>query len=102
MFAIPKELNFNRETVDGHILLPVRIFYYMNLLDLHPGQRAVVVHVDCSPALKERLRSLNVRAGSVVKLMKVSLFQKTFLIQASNSQIALRREVAASIHVRIV
>lgn len=86
----------------GHKIRLVRIFYGMNITDLKRGDRAIVSAVECSPRLKERLRTLNVRAGGVIRILKVSFFKKTFLLQAGGSRVALSREVALCVGVRKV
>lgn len=81
---------------------PSAFSIYMNITNLRSGERGIVTSVECSPALKERLRSLNVRSGGVIRLKKVSFFKKTYLIQAMGSQIALRKEVAVCVNIRKV
>ena len=66
----------------------------MNITQLSCGERAIITSVECSAALKERLRSLNVREGAHITLVKISFFQKKYLIRAGGSSIAVRREVA--------
>lgn len=74
----------------------------MDITDMKRGERALVSLVSCSPALKERLRTLNVRAGGVVRLLKVSFFKKTYLLSAGGTKLAVRREVAKCILIRKV
>lgn len=72
----------------------------MNITDLGLGERGIVLAVDCEQSVKERLRALNIRSGGVVRILKVSFFKKTYLLQAGVSRVALRREVAACVTVR--
>ncbi len=74
----------------------------MNITDMKQGERAVILSVECSPRLKERLRTLNLHAGGVVRVQKVSFFKKTFLVQAGGSRVVLGREVARCVGVRKV
>lgn len=74
----------------------------MDITRLKRGERGVILLVSCEPALKERLRSLNIRAGGVVRLLKVSLFKRTFVVQAGGSRIAIRKEVAECVKLRKV
>ncbi len=74
----------------------------MNITDLKRGDRAIVSAVVCSPRLKERLRTLGVRAGGVLRVLKVSFFKKTYLLQAGGNRLAVRREVAECVSVRKV
>ncbi len=79
-----------------------RIFYGMNITDLKRGERGVVTSVELSPALRERLRTLNIRSGGVVRVLKVSFFKKTYLVQAVGSRVALSEEVASCVGVKKV
>ncbi len=72
----------------------------MNITDLNRGERAVVTSIDLSEPLRERLRTLDLRPGGVVRILKVSFFKKTYLLQAMGSRVALSREVACCISVR--
>lgn len=74
----------------------------MDITQLKRGERGVVLTVQTSPRLKERLRALGVSAGGVVHVLKVSFRKKTFLVQAGGSRVALGKEVAACIGVRKV
>ena len=76
-----------------------RIFISMNITQLSCGERAIITSVECPSTLKERLRSLNIREGAAVTLVKISFFKKTYLIKASGSSIAVRREVAECVSV---
>lgn len=71
----------------------------MNITQLQKGERAVVLSVGAPEPLKERLRSLNIRAGGEVRLLKISPFRRTFLLQCG-SMVAVRREVAEWIEIR--
>ncbi len=74
----------------------------MDLTVLKRGERGVVTTVELSPQIRERLRTLNIRPGGVVHVLKVSFFKKTYLIQAMGSRVALSKEVAACVRVRKV
>ncbi len=71
----------------------------MTVCDLKKGERAVVLKVELNEEMSGRLRYLNVYKGAKVTLLKVSLFKKTWLLQAKSAKIALRREVAQGIRV---
>lgn len=72
----------------------------MDITDLKQDERGFVEEVACAAALERRLRSLHICKGEMVRLLKVSFFKKTYLVQAGGSRIALRREVAACVHIR--
>ena len=72
----------------------------MNITELKPGERGLVENVTCKEALKERLRSLHIRTGGYVRLLKVSFFKKTYLVQAGGSRVALRKDVAACVEIK--
>ena len=71
----------------------------MNLCDLKRGKSAVVLKVTHDEAVRERLRALGVYTGAKVRLLKVSLFKRTFLLQAGSSKVALGRDVAAGVRI---
>ena len=85
-----------------HKFSSVRIFITMNITDLQPNERGVVLAVSCEETLKERLRSLNIHKEVILRLMKISFFKKTYLVQADGSLIALRKEVAQCVEIRKV
>ena len=72
----------------------------MDITLLKRGERGIVQSVSSAAPLKERLRSLNIRPGASVLLVKTSFFKKTFLVQAGGSLIALRKEVATCVSVK--
>ena len=74
-------------------------FISMNITQLSYGDHAVITSVKCSSALKERLRSLNIREGAWITLVKISFFHKTYLLRVGGSSIAVRREVAECVSV---
>ncbi len=71
----------------------------MNLCDLKRGKSAVVLKVTQDEAVRERLRALGIYTGAKIRLLKVSLFKRTFLLQAGSSKVALGREVAAGVRI---
>ncbi len=71
----------------------------MVVSDLKKGERAVVLRVDASPALKERLRMLDISTGANIVVFRVSPFRATYLVGAGSAKVALRREVAKKIQV---
>ena len=83
----------------GHNRSPVRIFYSMNICGMKAGERAQVLQVELTEEVVQRLRYLGVAAGADILLLKVSLFKKTYLLQAGSAKIAIGREVAEGITV---
>ncbi len=69
----------------------------MTVADLRRGERAVVIRVALDEELRARLAFLRVFAGAKISMLKVSLFKKTFLIQAGTATIALERGAAEGI-----
>ena len=72
----------------------------MNITDLNCGERGIVTQLDCRETVKERLRALRIAPGESVRLLKVSFFKKTYLLQAGSTQIALRREIAQCVSIK--
>ena len=83
----------------GHNQSPVRIFYSMNICGMKAGEWARILQVKLTDEVVQRLRYLGVTAGAEVLLLKVSLFKKTYLLQAGSAKIAIGREVAEGITV---
>lgn len=83
----------------GHNYGSARIFYSMTVCDLKRGDRAVILKVELSEEMQARLRYLNVYKGANFTVLKVSLLQKTYLLQARSARVALDRETAAGIRV---
>ena len=71
----------------------------MNVSELKKGERAVVIKVELSMLLKERLRSLGIYTGAKFVVLKTSFKKKVFLIQTGGSKIALDSELASGIRV---
>ncbi len=71
----------------------------MTVCDMKVGDEAEVVKIELPDDVKERLKYLNVRIGATLFLLKVSLFRRTFLIQARSAKVAVGREVAMGIAV---
>ena len=71
----------------------------MNVCDMKRGEHAVVLKVELDTPERERLRALNIHVGAPIELLKVSLFKKTYLLQAKSAKVALGREVAAGIRI---
>ncbi len=71
----------------------------MTVCDMKAGDEAEVVKIELPDDVKERLKYLNVRVGATLFLLKVSLFRRTFLIQARSAKVAVGREVAMGIAV---
>lgn len=71
----------------------------MTVCDMRRGDRAVVLNVTQEESVKERLRALGVFSGANVRLVRVSLFKKTYLLQTSSAKVAMGRDVAEGVRV---
>ncbi len=71
----------------------------MNILDMKRGDTAVVLRVLHGESVRERLRALGVCTGAKIRLEKVSLFKKTYLLRVEGTRVALGRDVAAGVRV---
>lgn len=83
----------------GIINAPPAFFILMNVCDLKRGECALVLSVSAEPAIRERLRVLGVYHGARVKLLKTSLFKKTFLLATGTGRAALGKSVASEVEV---
>ena len=71
----------------------------MNVCDMKAGERAQILQVELDEPVRQRLRYLGVAAGNELVLLKLSLFKKTYFVQAPSAKIAIGREVAEGISV---
>lgn len=66
---------------------------------LPAGQTAVVEQVDTDMKIGRRLRELGILRGGTVELVGVAPLGDPVAVQALDTRIAMRRELAARIHV---
>ncbi len=71
----------------------------MRLSDLSKNQEAVVLRVNASGELKQRLASFGLLKGANVKIIDCSLGKSTVEIMVDSTLLALRREEAEKIEV---
>ena len=71
----------------------------MTVCDMKKGMHALVLKVEGTEAIRERLRFLGIYKGAKLALLKVSLMKSTYLVQAGSSRAALGRDVAAGVFV---
>ena len=69
----------------------------MNICDMKMGERGQVLSVELEEEVVQRLRYLGVAPNAEILILKVSLFKKTYLVQAGSAKIAIGREVAQKI-----
>lgn len=67
---------------------------------LPAGQTAVVEQVDTDMKIGRRLRELGILRGGTVELVGVAPLGDPVAVQALDTRIAMRRELATRIHVR--
>ncbi len=82
----------------GHFLKEGRRVI-ITLNRLPAGQTAVVERVDTDMKIGRRLRELGIFRGAAVKLVGVAPLGDPVAVQALDTRIAMRRELAARIHV---
>ena len=71
----------------------------MKLSELKKNQEAVVVRVDASGELKQRLASFGLIKGANVKVIDCSIGKSTIEIMVDSTLLALRKEEAQKIEV---
>ena len=71
----------------------------MKLSELKKNQEAVVVKVDASGELKQRLASFGLIKGANVKVIDCSIGKSTIEIMVDSTLLALRKEEAQKIEV---
>ena len=71
----------------------------MNLTELTKGNRAKIIKIDATKALKERLGAFGVMRGEELTVKGCSLAKQTMEIEVGSTLIALRREEAQKIEI---
>ena len=71
----------------------------MKLSELHKGDRAIIVKIETSDALKTRLTSFGVARGSELSIEACSLGKQTIEIMVDDTLIGLRADEANNIEV---
>ncbi len=74
----------------------------MRLVDLKEGQEALVVRIDADEDLKRRFASLGLRRGSQIVIKAFSLNKSTIEIKIGSTLLALRKEEADKIQVKVM
>ena len=72
----------------------------MNLSELKKGDRAIIIKIDTSESLKQRLVSFGVARGSELSIEACSIARQTVEILVDDTLIGLRREEAKDIEVK--
>ncbi len=73
----------------------------MTVFSLKKGQKGRVEKISVPTAVKNRLISIGVRRGAVIKVLAFSLFNSSILLSCNGIRFGLRREYALSIEVSI-
>jgi Fe2+ transport system protein FeoA len=77
-------------------------FIGMKLSELKAGEEGVVIAVEASPALRERLCALGVGVGKRVRVLRYSLFHSSIMLETAESVLGLRREIAEKTEVKSI
>ena len=72
----------------------------MRLSELKKGDRAIIIKIDTSESLKQRLVSFGVARGSELSIEACSIGRQTVEILVDDTLIGLRREEAKDIEVK--
>lgn len=93
---------YPRGSAHIHSGMKPSIYSGIKLSELTVGRSAAVTAVDAPPALRERLRMLNVAEGCTVRLLRRAPFGGGLLLDAAGVRLALRDTLAARIEVRAI
>lgn len=74
----------------------------MTLDKLHKGQKAIIVNINASKALKDRLTSFGLLKGEEIELKTHSLAKQTFEVAIGQTFVAIRDEEAQKIKVNLI
>ena len=72
----------------------------MKLSELAAGDTAEIVSVQCGEALAERLKTLNVSTGKIVKVLRLAPFRGGEMLEAEGVRLSIRRSLAEKVIVR--
>lgn len=67
------------------------------LIDLHPGQMAVITDIRCNGSVRKRLVDMGIVPGTPVEVRKKAPFGDPILIRLRGYLLSLRREEARGI-----
>jgi ferrous iron transport protein A len=73
----------------------------MVLSELHKGDKAQIVKLDADKALRDRFASFGIMPGEDVSVKECSLAKQTIEVEVGATTIALRKEEADKIEVKI-
>ncbi len=73
----------------------------MVLSELHKGDKAEILKLDAEKALRDRFASFGVMPGEEVTVKECSLAKQTIEIEVGFTTVALRKEEADKIEVKI-
>lgn len=74
----------------------------MNLTELKKGNRAEIIQISADKALKDRLTSFGVMRGEELLIKGCSLAKQTIEIEVGSTLIALRKDEAEKIIVKLI
>lgn len=74
----------------------------MNLIELTKGNKAEILKITADKALKDRLTSFGIMKGEELIIKGCSLAKQTMEIEVGSTLIALRRDEAEKIDVKII
>lgn len=69
----------------------------MKLSEIEAGEIVEIVSVQCGEALAERLKTLNVCAGKVVKVLRFAPFCGDEMLEAEGVRLAIRKSLAEKV-----
>ncbi len=74
----------------------------MRLDELHKGDRAEIVKIHADKALKDRLASFGVMRGEELTVKGCSIAKQTMEVEVGGTLLALRKEEAEKIEVKML
>jgi ferrous iron transport protein A len=73
----------------------------MTINELSPGQRATIIKINKGEAARNRLLSMGITPGSTVTILARHPFRGPVTIDLGNSRMAIGREIARAIEVKL-
>lgn len=74
----------------------------MLLSEMTKGQKGIIIAIDASKQLRDRLMSLGLMIGEEVEVLESTLMRQTFKILIGDSFVAIREDEAERIFIKAI
>lgn len=74
----------------------------MLLSEMSKGQKGIIIAIDATKQLRDRLMSLGLMIGEEIEVVEFTLMRQTFKVMVDGSSIAIRQDEAERIFVKAI